>query len=106
MVRSSARAGRPKDAVFLQRKALLELLSITRYYTDSWGAYRRPRKAGAHQPGPCNTEKIARKPLTLRTQITRLRCKTLRKQARLQYADGPAYVFACAIISLCAGASA
>jgi hypothetical protein len=55
MVRSSARAGRPKDAVFLQRKALLELLSITRYYTDSWGAYRRPRKADAHQPGTCNT---------------------------------------------------
>jgi hypothetical protein len=51
MVRSSARTGRPKDAVFLQRKALLELLSITRYYTDSWGAYRRPRKADAHQPG-------------------------------------------------------
>ena len=55
MGRSSARAGRPKDAVFLQRKALLELVRITRYYTDSWGADRRPRKADAHQPGTCNT---------------------------------------------------
>jgi insertion element IS1 protein InsB len=63
--------------VFLQRKALLALLSITRYYTDSRGAYRRHRTADAHQPGPCNTEKIARKPLTWRTRIARLMCKTL-----------------------------
>jgi len=77
MLRSSARAGRRKDAVFLQRKALLELLSITRYYTDSWGASTRHRQADAYQPGTCHTQKIERKPLTLRTRIIRLMCKTL-----------------------------
>ena len=31
--------GRRKDAVFLQRKALLEPFGITQYYTDYWGAH-------------------------------------------------------------------
>jgi len=45
--------GRRQDEVFVQRKALLEPFGITRYATDSWGAYTRH-----------NTQKIARKPLT------------------------------------------
>jgi insertion element IS1 protein InsB len=87
MLSSSARAGRRKDAVFLQRKALLELLGITRYYTDSWGAYTRHRKADAHQPGTCNMQKIEQKPLTWRTRITRLMCKTLCFSPSIQMHD-------------------
>ena len=54
------------DEVFLKLKALLEPFGITRYYTDSWGAYTRHLEADAHQPGKRNTQKIERKPLTLR----------------------------------------
>ena len=71
MLRSSARAGRRKDAVFLQRKALLELLSITRYYTDHWGADARHFDAEVYNPGKRPTQHIERTPLTLRTRITR-----------------------------------
>ena len=65
------------DEVFLKLKALLKPFSITRYYTDYWGAYTRHLDADAHQPGKCNTQKIKRKHLTLRTRIKRLVRKTI-----------------------------
>ncbi len=69
--------GRRKDAVFLQRKALREPCGLTRFYTDHWGAYTRHLDPDMHSPGKRNTQKIARKPLTLRTRITRLVRKTI-----------------------------
>jgi insertion element IS1 protein InsB len=69
--------GRRKDEVFLKLKALLEPFGITRYYTDSWGAYTRHLDADEHQPGKCNTQQIERKHLTLRTRIKRLVRKTI-----------------------------
>jgi insertion element IS1 protein InsB len=69
--------GRRKDAVFLKRKALLEPFGITRYYTDSWGAYTRHLDADEHQAGKRNTQQIERKHLTLRTRIKRLVRKTI-----------------------------
>jgi insertion element IS1 protein InsB len=39
--------GRRKDEVCLTLKALLEPFGITRYYTDSWGAYPRHLDADA-----------------------------------------------------------
>jgi len=69
--------GRRKDAVFLKLKALLEPFGITRYYTDSWGAYTRHLDANEHQPGKRNTQQIERKHLTLRTRIKRLVRKTI-----------------------------
>jgi len=65
------------DEVFLQRKGLLEPFGITKYYTDSWGAYTRHLDADAHQPGKRNTQQIERKHLTLRIRIKRLMHKTL-----------------------------
>ena len=69
--------GRRKDEVFLQLKALLEPFGITRYYTDSWGAYTRHLDVHEHQPGKRNTQQIERKHLTLRTRIKRLVRKTI-----------------------------
>jgi insertion element IS1 protein InsB len=69
--------GRRKDEVFLQLKALLEPFGITRYYTDSWGAYERNLPSASHSPGKCNTQQIERKHLTLRTRIKRLVRKTI-----------------------------
>jgi insertion element IS1 protein InsB len=69
--------GRRKDEVFLTLKALLEPFGITRYDTDSWGAYRRHLDADAHQTGKRNTQQSERKHLTLRTRITRLVRKTI-----------------------------
>jgi len=64
--------GRRTDEVFLQLKALLEPFGITRYYTDSWGAYERNLTPTVHSPGKRNTQQIERKHLTLRTRIKRL----------------------------------
>src|SRR6266850_8565647 len=63
--------GRRKNEVFLKRKALLAPFGITRYYTDSWGAYTRHLNADEQQPGKRNTQKIERKHLMLRTRIKR-----------------------------------
>src|SRR6185295_11873649 len=41
--------GRRQDEVFLKLKALLEPFGITKYYTDSWGAYTRHLDANEHQ---------------------------------------------------------
>ena len=56
--------GRRKDEVFLQLKGLLEPLKITRFYTDSWGAYTRHLAPEEHNPGKHNTQNIERKHLT------------------------------------------
>jgi len=69
--------GRRKDEVFLKLKGLLEPFGITKYSTDSWGAYTRHLAADAHQAGKRNTQQIERKHLTLRTRITRLVRKTI-----------------------------
>jgi insertion element IS1 protein InsB len=69
--------GRRKDEVFLQLKALLEPFGIARFYTDYRGAYTRHLDTDEHQPGKRNTQKIERKPLTLRTRIKRLVRKTI-----------------------------
>ena len=69
--------GRRKDAVFLQLKALLEPFGLTRYFTDHWGAYTRHLDSDVHSPGKCNTQKIERTHLTLRTRIKRLVRKTI-----------------------------
>ena len=61
----------------MKLKALLEPFGITRYYTDYWGAYMRHLDAAEHQPGKRNTQKIERKPLTLRMRIKRLARKTI-----------------------------
>jgi insertion element IS1 protein InsB len=42
--------------VFLKLEILLEPLGITRYYTDSWGAYTRHLEADEHQLGKHHTQ--------------------------------------------------
>jgi insertion element IS1 protein InsB len=69
--------GRRPDEVFLQLRALLEPFGLTRFFIDHWGAYARHLAPETHVPGKCNTQQIERKPLTLRTCIKRLACKTL-----------------------------
>jgi insertion element IS1 protein InsB len=69
--------GRRKDEVFLELKALLEPFGITRYQTDSWGAYVRHLDSEAHHPGKRTTQPIERKHLTLRMRIKRLVRKTI-----------------------------
>jgi insertion element IS1 protein InsB len=69
--------GRRKDEVFLELKALLEPFGLTRFYTDSWGAYSRHLDPEGHRPGKRHTQQIERKHLTLRTRIKRLVRKTI-----------------------------
>jgi len=69
--------GKRKDVVFKELKALLEPFKISRYYTDDWGAYERHIDADKHEVGKCNTQKIERKNLNLRTWIKRLTRKTI-----------------------------
>ena len=63
--------------VFLRLKALLEPFGLTRYYTDSWGAYTRHLAPDEPCPGKRHTQQIERKHLTLRTRMKRLARKTL-----------------------------
>jgi insertion element IS1 protein InsB len=79
--------GRRQDDVFLKLKALLEPFGITKYYTDSWGAYTRHIDANQHQPGKRNTQQIERKHLTLRTRIKRLTRKTICFSKSIQMHD-------------------
>ena len=69
--------GRRVDEVFVKLKTLLEPFGITRYYTDSWGAYERNLAPEVHSPGKRNTQQIERKHLTLRTRLKRLVRKTI-----------------------------
>jgi insertion element IS1 protein InsB len=79
--------GRRQDEVFLKLKALLEPFGITKYYTDSWGAYTRHIEVEQHQPGKRNTQQIERKHLTLRTRIKRLTRKTICFSKSIQMHD-------------------
>ena len=69
--------GRRKDVVFKELKGLLEPLTIKRFFTDDWGAYERHIESSKHEVGKCNTQKIERKNLNLRTWIKRLTRKTM-----------------------------
>jgi insertion element IS1 protein InsB len=69
--------GRRQDTVFLELKALLEPLGITRYCTDGWGAYERHVAAEQHTVGKANTQKIERQHINLRTRIKRLVRRTI-----------------------------
>lgn len=69
--------GARKDEVFLQLKALLEPLGITRFYTDGWGAYERHLEADKHEVGKRNTQKIESKHTNLRARIKRLARRTI-----------------------------
>jgi insertion element IS1 protein InsB len=79
--------GRRQDEVFLKLKALLEPFGITKYYTDSWGAYTRHIEVDQHQPGKRNTQQIERKHLTLRTRMKRLTRKTICFSKSIQMHD-------------------
>ena len=69
--------GKRKDEVFEPLKALLEPFGIRQFYTDDWGTYGRYLDEEKHTMGKCNTQKIERKHLTLRTRIKRLARKTI-----------------------------
>jgi insertion element IS1 protein InsB len=69
--------GPRKDAGFLTLQALLAPFGITRYYTDKAGVYHRQLPPAQHTVGKLTMQKIERKPLTLRTRLTRLARKTL-----------------------------
>ena len=69
--------GTRKDALFLKLRTLLAPLSITRYYTDKAGVYRRHLSPEQHAVGKLRMQKIERKHLTLRTRLKRLARKTL-----------------------------
>ncbi len=69
--------GDRKDTVFLELKALLEPFGITRFYTDGWGAYERHLFSQQQVIGKENTQRIERKPLTLRTRLKRLVRETI-----------------------------
>src|SRR5262249_24759444 len=64
--------GRRQAEVCLKRNALWEPFGLTRYDTDSWGAYMRHLDVDAPQPGKRTTPQIERKHLTLRTRMKRL----------------------------------
>jgi insertion element IS1 protein InsB len=69
--------GTRKDAVFLKLQTLLAPFSVTRYYTDKAGVYRRHLPAEQHTVGKLSVQKIERKHLTLRTRLKRFARKTL-----------------------------
>src|SRR5262249_46488105 len=69
--------GRRTEEGFLQVQALREPFGLTRYDTDSGGAYARNLPPAVHSPGKRHTPQIARQPLTLRTRIKRLVRKTI-----------------------------
>jgi insertion element IS1 protein InsB len=69
--------GRRKDEVFLQLKALLEPMGISKFYTEGWGAYERHLEAQKHEVGKQNMQKIESKHINLRTRIKRLAWKTI-----------------------------
>lgn len=69
--------GPRKDTAFLKLKSLLKPFGIKKYYTDSWGAYRRHIDSKNHVPSKKNTQKIERKHLLLRTRLKRLVRRTI-----------------------------
>jgi insertion element IS1 protein InsB len=69
--------GRRKDKVFLRLQELLEPFSITKFYTDGWGAYERHIDVENHRVGKDKTQKIESKHINLRTRIKRLVRRTI-----------------------------
>ena len=69
--------GRRKDPVFLQLQELLEPFGIRRFYTDGWGAYERHIAPEQHTVGKAQTQRIASKPINLRTRLKRLVRRTI-----------------------------
>jgi insertion element IS1 protein InsB len=69
--------GRRADRVLMKLKALLDPLGIRRFYTDGWGAYRRPLEPSLPVVGKRRTHQVERTPLTLRTRIKRLVRRTI-----------------------------
>jgi insertion element IS1 protein InsB len=69
--------GRRKDTVFLQLRALLKPFGITRYYTDSWGAYECHVDTAQHPVGKEYMPRIESKHIILRTRIKRLVRRTI-----------------------------
>ena len=69
--------GRRQDDVFLQLQQLLAPFGITKFSTDSRGAYERHLDAEQHQGGKEHTQKIESKHIKLRTRIKRLVRRTL-----------------------------
>jgi insertion element IS1 protein InsB len=63
--------GRREDRALLKLKALLAPFGIRRFYTDSWGAYRRHLDPHRHVVGKRRTQQLERKHLTLRTRTKR-----------------------------------
>jgi insertion element IS1 protein InsB len=79
--------GSHEDEVFWQLKAWWAPVQIVRFYTDDWGAYQRHIPSAQHEIGKENTQKIARKHLTLRTRMTRLARKTICFSKSIQMHD-------------------
>lgn len=69
--------GSRTDEACNQLKQLLRPFNIKKYFTDGLGAYQRLLPYELHEEGKCNTQKIERKFLTLRTRIKRLARKTI-----------------------------
>jgi len=61
--------------VFLHLQKRLEPCGIIRFSTEGWGVYARPITSEHHHVG--QTQKSERKPVNLRTRITRLGRRTL-----------------------------
>ncbi len=53
--------GQCKDKVFLRLQELLEPFSITKFYTDGWGAYEHHLDPEKHRVGKDKTQKIESK---------------------------------------------
>jgi insertion element IS1 protein InsB len=68
--------GNRTDHVFLALQALLKPFGISRYDTDTWGAYRRYLPPAQHIIGKLPMQKIERKHLTWRTRLKRLARQT------------------------------
>jgi insertion element IS1 protein InsB len=66
-----------KDIVFKPLKTLLDPIGIGCYYTDDWGVYECHLGTEKHEVGKCNTQKIERKNLNLKTWIKHLARKPL-----------------------------
>jgi insertion element IS1 protein InsB len=68
---------RSEDRALLKLKVLLAPFGIRRFYTDSWGAYRRQLDPHRHAVGKRRTQQLEGKHLTLRARIKRLVRKTI-----------------------------
>jgi insertion element IS1 protein InsB len=64
--------GRRQGTAFLELKALLAPLGITRYFPDGWGASERPLEAEQHTVGQAHPQQIESKHINMRTRIKRL----------------------------------